>query len=180
MSFKKVKKSVKGFALLEVLLAVIIIAAFAAAVVMLYNKVSGNTALSGEEQAVQQVFSAYGQYVSTNYSAPSASDIVSAKLVPDNIVNSSSSADNDAFVGPYGTIGMSGDPDGKGNPQAVDVTATGIPADVAIKFCADMVSSYDVTIAGSSATTASDCSGATLSSTNTLVFSSPKDMTADA
>lgn len=172
MSLSKAKRSLKGFALLEVLLAVIIIAAFAAAVVMLYNKVSGNTALAGEEQAVQQIFSAYGQYVGTNYAAATSSDLIDADLVPSNIVN------GDDFVGPYGKINLTGD---TSNYQVVSVSAHNIPADVAIKFCSDMVSSYDVSkgaASSASITTASECSDEDWGSSSIITFYSPKDMSA--
>jgi prepilin-type N-terminal cleavage/methylation domain-containing protein len=130
---KSVSRKQSGFAMLEVLLAVIVIAIVSFGVYELYHSATNNSNLSAEERAVSELAAAAQQYTQTNYQALTDATLLSSSgLVAKNLINPN---DPSSFVGPFGQIDVIGD---STNFQSIQVTANGVPNDVAVQLCKDM------------------------------------------
>lgn len=172
-NFKLLKKQ-KGFALLEVMLAVIVILAAGVGVTKLYLSTKANSDLQKTEDLAQQVASAANQILSTSNDT---NDVVTTAIVANSGLVSAGSVSNDEIISPFGTIEVENHEGG--NHQEFTVTVNGLPQDQAMTLCRDMFQSFAVMVGTDGATlvdSVSDCSKTNIASAtgNSVVLGYPK------
>jgi len=163
------KKLQRGFAMLEVLLAVIVIAMVSFGVYQLYKSSSGSSNAQTFESIVQQVMGAASQYGATNYESPADQTDVTP-LLPARIVDT-----NGNILTPYGFLSYTAETD---TPQSFYTTNTNIPGDEAVSICNALGATYAISTGGYVTDAENDlstsCASVAKTGTQTLVFSSPK------
>ena len=174
------KKSQRGFALLEAMLAVIVILAAGIGATKLYLSTKANSDLQKTEDLAQQVASAANQILSTSNNTD---DTISTDLVANSGLISAGSVSTagdgtGTIISPFGTIEVAST-DG-GTHQDFTVTVNGLPQDQAMTLCRDMLQSFAV-MAGQGGTEAvssiADCSKKNIASAtnNTITLGYPKE-----
>ncbi len=132
-------KQHRGFAMLEVLLAIVIIAIASFGIYKLYNSASINSKLSAEEDLVSQIYNAATQMSFSNSLQPTTTELFNSGAFPTDVWPKSSDPLNGAF-GPV-TYGYDTD-----KQTWSSITASNIPSSVAGEFAAHMQSWGDVYI----------------------------------
>jgi prepilin-type N-terminal cleavage/methylation domain-containing protein len=166
---KQVKRSMqRGFAMLEVLLAVVIIAIVSLAVVELYGKASSSASLDSQERTVNNVISAWQQYASTYYALPTLEILIAENLLPENL----STGTVGQISSPWGMIAVTST--NTDSFQQVSLELTGVPGGVAKQFCSDMFKSYDVMVEGTIVADSDTCGTTAFGTINTFTVGSPK------
>ncbi len=122
------KKQQHGFAMLEVVLAIVIIAIASFGIYKLYNTSTLNSKLSAEEDLISQIYSAVTQMSSSLLSQPRASDLYNYGVIPTSIWPSK----DDNITGPFGGVNYWSD------TKISRITAQSVPGSVAATLCAHM------------------------------------------
>ena len=175
----KLLKQQKGFALLEVMLAVIVILAAGIGVTKLYQSVTENSNTQKTEDIAKQVAGVASQMLSAssdpNDTISTADVIASGLLTPSVIVNN-------AIKTPFGVVTAESDSGTSGDHRQFLVTIDGLPEGPATTLCRDLFSSYAVQLSGGAtyAKSTSDCTGIYSGTGNTVVFGYPKENYEDA
>ena len=176
----------QGFAMLEVLLAIVVVAMVSFGVYSLYRTAAGGGATQQTEQAIQQVSSAALQLINSSFgNVPDAVDVWNsgglASTYKASDCDTSSSA---CFVGPWGAISYDEYSTTSGTNQAFTITVAGVPGDTAAQFCRDMVSSYDVELGSeplvSEGSTGTTCAEASYDSVNKFTLYYPRGVSASS
>lgn len=153
----KNKQQQHGFAMLEVVLAIVIIAIASFGIYKLYNTSTLKSKLAQEEETISSIYSAATNFAFNNLRQPGKAELFRTGALPLDIWPSA----DDTIKGAFGSsIGYSSD--GKDYTWSV-INARGIPGSVAEEFCSTMQKWGDVYV------------GSTLYGGNTpIVFQSSK------
>jgi prepilin-type N-terminal cleavage/methylation domain-containing protein len=183
-SLRIIRRAQRGFAMLEVLLAVIVIAMVSFGVYQLYKSASGSSGAANFEQIVQEVMGAGSQYAETTFTQPTLEDLASGGYLPAKIISGSGSSA--VILGPYGDVLFSAGT--SSSPQSFISGSQNIPGGEVVAICNALGGSYGVYVGSVSGSTlsisgtdySSDCASLTTSSgasistsgTATLAFAS--------
>lgn len=165
MKMYVIKKAQRGFAMLEVLLAVIVIAMVSFGVYSLYNSSSESSQAASFQQVANQVMSGAARYGATTYTvAPDAAALIKGNYIPAKISDGA-----DTINGPYGTITYTA---GTAGPQSFTISSANVPASQGMSICNALGGSYGI---GNGNTTdiSGDCNQ-TYSDPFTIYIISPK------
>lgn len=170
MKTVRLLKKQQGFALLEVMLAVIVILAAGLGVTKLYQSVTENSNTTKTEDIAKQVAGIASQMLSASNDDIDTSDIIATGLLaPASVVDSK-------IITPYGQVTAQSDSATSGDPRQFTVSIDGLPAGPATTLCRDLSSSYAVFKGASGYVgTASDCTGIYSGIGNKLTFGYPKE-----
>ncbi len=137
-------KQQTGFAMLEVVLAIVIIAIASFGIYKLYNSANINSKLSAEEDLVSQIYNAATQMSFSNSMQPTTTQLFNTGGFSSDVWPSASEPLNGAF----GKVTYGYDT-ASTNPRWSSITASNIPSSVAGEFTAHMLSWGDVYVDGS-------------------------------
>ncbi len=132
----KLNKKQQGFAMLEVVLAIVIIAIASFGVYKLYDSSSTNSKLASEEDTISQIYNEATQLASLYSKQPSQQDLVNSGVFPSSMYKSSGSGSDStsAFIGAFGDITYSAADDGSYS----SILATNVPGSVVNELLAHM------------------------------------------
>lgn len=128
-----------GFAMLEVVLAIVIIAIASFGIYKLYNSATVNSKLSAEEDLVSQIYSAATQMSFNNSLQPTTEELFNSGAFDTDIWSNK----DKPLRGPFGDITYAYDTSAKAWSS---ITASNIPGSVASQFAAHMQKWGDVYI----------------------------------
>lgn len=178
MKTVRLLKKQQGFALLEVMLAVIVILAAGLGVTKLYQSVTENSNTTKTEDIAKQVAGIASQMLSASNDPNDTIDtddvIASGLLAPTSVVNG-------VIITPYGDVTAKSDSGTSGDHRQFIVSINGLPEGPATTLCRDLSSSYAVFkskdgAGGTYVAKSSDCTDAGYTGTSNIVtFGYPKE-----
>ena len=133
-----------GFAMLEVVLAIVIIAIASFGIYKLYNSATINSKLSAEEDLVSQIYSAATQMSFASSLQPTTDELFNSGAFDTDVWSKSTNPLNGAF----GAVTYNYDTT---NKAWSSITASSIPGNVASQFAAHMQKWGDVYVDGDTA-----------------------------
>lgn len=135
----KFNKKQQGFAMLEVVLAIVIIAIASFGVYTLYNSSSTSSKINSEEDVVSQIYNQATQMAAVNLKQPSESELVNSGAFASDMYttteDSKSGVSTTTFTGSFGEITYSSDDDGTYSV----ITAKTVPGTAANQLAAHMM-----------------------------------------
>ena len=139
MKTKLMKKRQQGFAMLEVMLAILVIAIASFGVYKLYNSASNSSKINGLESVVSQVKKGVDQYAINNYAPAEFDDLKKSGYISEGVF----SATEGKFNAPY-TVTYT-----KGNDVSqFQLTIKNLPKDSVWQFAQHMLGMADVVYRG--------------------------------
>ena len=138
-------KKHQGFAMLEVVLAVVIIAIASFGIYKLYDSSSNTSKLNDEQNTISQIYSAATQMSYTLGSPPTAGQLGDSGTLPSSMwidqKPATGTAPSGTFGGAFGTITytVTGT-----DATYASIVATNIPGSVLTQFCSSLLSLGDV------------------------------------
>lgn len=139
------KANQRGFAMLEVMLAVLIIAIASFGIYKLYNSASDNDNLSKLQTTVSQIRQAIDNYaVDTGDYVSDITDLQSQHYLPDSYFVSTGSGDQKTTT-IKSTYAVTLVPSTTGPKNSFTLKIDGVPASIAVKFYHSMIQMADVT-----------------------------------
>lgn len=135
----EISKKQRGFAMLEVVLAIVIIAIASFGIYKLYNTSTLKSKLRTEEETISSLYSAATNFAFNNSRQPGKGELFKTGALPLDIWPSA----NDTIKGAFGPIGYGSD--GKDYIWSA-ITAHNIPGSVANELCANMQKWADIYI----------------------------------
>ena len=138
----KTIKQESGFAMLEIVLAIVVIAIASFGIYKLYNSANMNSKLSSEEDLVSQIYNQATQMSFSNSAQPTATELFNSGAFSTDVWPNATANFNAAF----GAVTY--DCDTADIPKWSSITASNIPSSVAGEFTAHMLSWGDVYVDG--------------------------------
>ncbi len=143
----------QGFAMLEVVLAIVIIAIASFGVYKLYDSSSTNSKLSSEENVISQIYNEATQLASLNSQQPDLDTLINSGAFPSDMYTTSGTGTttSTAFIGAFGNITYSSDTNGTYST----IEASNVPGSVVNQLAAHMKDWGDVEVDGDAYPTSS-------------------------